>query len=95
MKKDLVLLSGVALGVFGLGYLGYRKFRAGIDSGALDPTSANNLAYRGVNAVGTSLTGDEHFSLGGWLYDKLHPNEAARLGLGPVTTVPKKGETYQ
>lgn len=40
---------------------------------AVNPASDQNLAYRGVNALGSSLTGDSHFTLGGWLYDLLNP----------------------
>lgn len=43
---------------------------------ALNPTSDQNLAYRGVNAVGSRLTGDSDFSLGSWLYDQVHPEPA-------------------
>lgn len=40
---------------------------------AVNPASPDNLAYRGVNAVGARLTGDGSFSLGGWLYDLINP----------------------
>jgi hypothetical protein len=40
---------------------------------AVDITSDTNLAYRGVNAVGTALTGDPSWSLGSWLYDQFNP----------------------
>lgn len=57
---------------------------------AVDPTSDKNLAYRGVNAVGGALTGDDSFSLGGWFYDLTHdeydPNAkptAATPGFAP------------
>lgn len=48
---------------------------------AVNPTSDKNLAYRGTNAVGAALTGDASFSLGSWLYDRFHPDEAQTLGL--------------
>ena len=41
---------------------------------AVNPTSANNLAYRGVNSIGASVTGDQNWSLGGAIYDLLHAN---------------------
>lgn len=57
-------------------------FVGGILSGANDalpepfrPTSDQNLAYKGVNAVGGTLTGQKEFSLGSWVYDFTHPNE--------------------
>jgi hypothetical protein len=41
---------------------------------AIDPTSDQNVFYRGVNALGSSVTGDKHFTLGGWLYDLVNPD---------------------
>lgn len=38
-----------------------------------NPASDQNFVYRGVNGMGSSLTGDQHFTLGGWLYDVTHP----------------------
>lgn len=40
---------------------------------AVNPTSDQNLAYRGVNAVGASWSGDPNFSLGSWAYDVAPP----------------------
>lgn len=40
---------------------------------AVDPTSDQNIFYRGVNRVGEVLTGERDFSLGGWLYDVFNP----------------------
>lgn len=47
---------------------------------ALNPTSASNLAYRGVNALGDAITADDPrpFSLGVWLYEVTHPAQNAR-----------------
>ena len=39
---------------------------------AVNPTSDENLAYRGVNAVGGAVAGDRNWTLGGWLYDITH-----------------------
>lgn len=71
----LVIAFAGAAGVF----LAWRLSRGVVDAvkaGAVDPTSDNNLAYRGVNAVGSSITGDSSFSLGSWLYDLTHDTEA-------------------
>lgn len=43
----------------------------------LNPVSDKNLAYTAVNSVGSSLTGDSSFSLGSWIYDKLHTDPLA------------------
>ena len=39
---------------------------------SVDITSDQNLVYKSVNAIGESLTGDAHFSLGGWMYDQFN-----------------------
>jgi hypothetical protein len=39
---------------------------------AFDPTSSDNIFASGVDSVGEILTGDDNFSLGGWVYDKIH-----------------------
>lgn len=51
---------------------------------AVNPTDPNNLAYRGVNAVGSSITGDEDFSLGVWIYENAWWTKDEREALGPV-----------
>lgn len=40
---------------------------------AVNPTSDQNLAYRGVNGAGAALSGDPAWSLGSWLYDRFNP----------------------
>lgn len=40
--------------------------------GALDVTSQNNVIYTGVNGIGSAVSGDENFTLGGWIYDITH-----------------------
>lgn len=41
----------------------------------VNPVSDQNLAYTGVNKIGSAVTGDKDFSLGVWIYDKTHPAE--------------------
>lgn len=50
---------------------------------AINPTNPDNVFYGGVNEVGESVTGNEHWTLGGTIYEWLHPGEAAELGLAP------------
>lgn len=38
----------------------------------LNPVSDQNLAYRGVNAIGSAITGNSDFSLGSWIYGITH-----------------------
>lgn len=52
---------------------------------AVNPTSDRNLAYRGVNAVGAAITGRDSFSLGSWIYDKVHGDENAVSKPDPKT----------
>lgn len=41
---------------------------------AVNPVSDQNLAYRGVNAVGASISGSKEWSLGSAIYDLVHPS---------------------
>lgn len=78
-NKQLIGIGAVvAVG----GYLLWKNGLPAIGK-AIDPTSRDNVFYGGVNAVGESVTGNENWTLGGQIYDWLHPNEAADLGLAP------------
>lgn len=69
--KTTLIVAGVA--VIGLWYLKGRAARAISEAGqAINPTNNQNVFYRGVNGVGEAVTGDDDFSLGGWIYDKVH-----------------------
>lgn len=61
-----------------LWYLGRKLGNAAeqaIDStlGAINPVSDQNIFYGGTNAVGSALSGQEDWTLGGWAYDLNHP----------------------
>lgn len=63
-----------------LAYLVYRSAKGGVIAAAqaVNPASADNLAYRGLNAVGDiTLDGvrNDNFSFGARIYDVLHPWE--------------------
>jgi hypothetical protein len=66
------------IGIAALYFLG-KKLISAAGSGvaavgtALNPTSDQNLAYKGVNAVGAAVSGDQSWSLGGFIYDLVHP----------------------
>jgi len=68
---DWALLGAGAVAAYWIG----TKVSAGAGSvaQAVNPTSDRNLAYRGVNSIGQSVTGDGYWNLGGWLYDVTHP----------------------
>lgn len=76
------LTAGGALALLGVavaGALAWRAYKA--PPGSFDPTSRDNLAYRGVNGVGASIfteptdpgkNADGSWTLGGFVYDALH-----------------------
>ncbi len=57
---------------------------------AINPVDPNNLAYRGVNGVGASISGDNSWSLGGWIYDLTHPAYDPNAAI-PDTNTPNVG----
>lgn len=68
----------VVVGVVAVYFFGKKVAEVGTEAAAavgraVDPTSGQNLAYRGVNRVGEVLTGEVGFSLGSWLYDVFNP----------------------
>lgn len=72
----------VVVGVVALYFVGKKLATVGTEAAAavgraVDPTSDQNVVYRGVNRVGEVLTGDEGFSLGSWIYDVFNPTPAA------------------
>lgn len=83
--ETVVVLVGIAAVTVGAVYLA--KKAQGVGSSlasaastigtALNPVSDQNIAYKGVNALGTAATGDNNFTLGGWVYDKLHTDPMA------------------
>lgn len=71
-KVGMVIAIG-AIGAVAL-YVADKKISAGASAvgSAIDPTNNDNIFASGVNNVGAILTGDERFSLGGWIYDKVN-----------------------
>lgn len=78
-NQGLGLVVGGVL-VVGLVWFLFRDKLAAVGT-ALNPASDRNLAYRGVNAVGSAVTGEPDFSLGSWLYDVF--NVDANLASNP------------
>lgn len=69
--KTVLIVGGVA--VAGLWYIKSRAGDTVARAGqAVNPTNPDNIFYGAVNSVGRELSGDEHFSLGGWIYDITH-----------------------
>lgn len=119
MSGPKVELSGGAVLVLaGLLVGGFALFRASQAAGsigtslangaaavgqAINPFSDQNLAYRGVNAVGEAITGDANWTLGGATYDAWGPPARAEGGLAfldqyrvnPPAVQAATGTTYQ
>jgi hypothetical protein len=74
MTRGQLITVGVAsvavLGV--IGFMAMRRADVLPSKETFNPLSPENLAYRGVNAVGEALTGDRDFSLGVWLWEQTH-----------------------
>ena len=64
----LVVIGGVAAYLLKEG-IGNAVVRAG---DAVNPVNPDNIFYGGVNAVGGALSGDDNFSLGSWIFDKVN-----------------------
>ena len=76
--RTLILIGGGAVLVLvALGYVAAKKAGA-LAPGALDPTSRDNLAYRGANEIGAALTGNKDWSVGVAVWELLNPAQAAK-----------------
>ena len=70
--------TGFAVGLGLSVILAIYLFKDSIANGAaaagqsINPVNPNNVFADGVDAVGEVLTGNEHFKLGGWIYDKVN-----------------------
>jgi len=42
---------------------------------AINPVNPDNIFNEGVNSVGSAISGDDDWSLGGWIYDITHDEE--------------------
>lgn len=71
MVAAVAVVGGVAL------YLAQKKAMelAGDVGHAINPINNDNIFASGVDSVGAKLTGNERFSLGGWIYDKVHESD--------------------
>lgn len=80
MKASKLLNSNVGLAlvvtVIGAGFVYYsanKAKQAVNDVGqAFNPVNQDNIFASGVNAVGAKISGNGHWSLGGWIYDITH-----------------------
>jgi len=73
-NQQLFILLGA--GALAFLYLKNKTVEAVQEVGtAINPVNPENIFYSGVNEVGEALTGNESFSLGSWIYDKLNTEE--------------------
>lgn len=83
MNKTKLLNSKVAVvgavgvvGALGVWYAKNQAIKAAAVVGdAINPVNDNNIFASGVNAVGAKLSGNQHWSLGGWIYKITHDSE--------------------
>lgn len=57
----------------------------------LNPASDKNVVYTAVNGLGTLVTKDQNFTLGGWLHDKIH----GPIDLSTPSNVARQREQFQ
>lgn len=79
----VTIIAGVAIYLVAKKLGGAAADAAQAVGDAINPTKDTNLAYRGTNAIGAAITGDDSFSLGSWIYDVLHPGEAEAIRSTP------------
>lgn len=92
-SADLLIKLALAAGGVALAWWAYQKAVGGaakavqtihqaVDATvtAVNPASSDNLVNRGVTSIGSTLTGDNGFTVGGWLYDITHSNPLATAG---------------
>lgn len=103
MKLQGIDFQGLALllAVAGVGYVAWRAVRAApaaVDAlkGAagsavqlVNPADRGNIVNRGVEAVGSSVTGDPNWTLGGAIYDWLNPPEDINAHLRAPKPAPR------
>lgn len=90
MKINLGASGVLALAAVAVGALLYFKGRGAVAAAvdAVNPASSGNLVYRGVSGLGSALTGDENWSLGGQLAEWFSPSvRAANEMLNTPATV--------
>lgn len=74
----VAVLAGTVIAVYVLwkakeGAAAVVETARGVVTQDLNPASDRNLIYRGVNAVGGAIAGEDDWSLGSAIYDWLHP----------------------
>jgi hypothetical protein len=87
VKTDFRITTNHALGAVAVcvaGFLIYKGYKKAGETAAavvekVNPASPNNFINQGVESLGRKISGDSGWTLGGWIYDKLHPAESAQI----------------
>jgi Mn2+/Fe2+ NRAMP family transporter len=70
----------IAIGVVGAValYFAEKKIRDGIAvvGQSINPTSQENIFYTSVNGLGATISGNDNFNLGSWIYDVVNGSAA-------------------
>lgn len=53
----------------------------------LNPANKNNIINKGVSSLGATISGNDNWTLGGWVYDVTHPREADIINPNLAATV--------
>jgi len=78
MKILLDTKAGAAIGLGLTAILAIYLFKKNIADGAaaaaqsINPVNDENIFNQGVLAVGQKITGNQNWTLGGWIYDETH-----------------------
>ena len=74
MRNFFMTPAGQVVIVAGVGVVAFAALKkiAGQALNQINPVNTDNAVYTGVNSLGESLTGDQDFDLGIWLYDVIH-----------------------
>lgn len=91
LKMTAINSNYVLAGVAGLtiAYLLYQESKKAVKAvgEAVNPVNSENIFNQGFEAVGEAVTGQEGWSLGVWLADKLNPPEKYSNGVPIVGAV--------
>jgi hypothetical protein len=74
LNSNVGVVTVIALIGGGVLYYGARKAADAVETtvNGISPTNPDNIFASGVDSVGSVLTGNDNFKLGGWIYEKIH-----------------------
>ncbi len=72
----------IALGAGVVLVIGYFAKKAAVaTANAINPVNHDNVFSTSVNSIGGALTNDNNWTLGGQIYDWIHPNNATAAAM--------------